>query len=221
MEANSKSDDGTTSTSGHYGTAWLEHSTSHSSYEYAVLIPTTSYHTPLADLVTAQGTSGSEVYKVLQKDATAHVVQFLKSPKLWSALSVPITGYVIFRGTSSLPANGPVEAVARGDCLIMAEETTQFIYLGISSPDLNFNRTSSTPLENSSDVDEELLFTLTSRTRSVKVTLRNAVTQSIVTQVHGTPDNYTPTVVISSNGKEIRFKDLKIGFSVEVKLTRI
>ncbi|KAJ7394062.1 hypothetical protein OS493_003735 [Desmophyllum pertusum] len=218
---NSKSDDGTTSTFGHYGTAWLEHSTSNQSYEYAVLIPTTSYHTPLADLVTAQGTAGSEVYKVLQKNATAHVVQFLKSPKLWSALSAPITGYVIFRSTSSLPANGPVEAVTRGDCLIMAEETTQFIHLGISSPDLKFFPTSPTPLENSNDVDEKMLFTSTSRTRSVKVTLRKAVTQSIVTQVHGTPDNYTPTVVISSNGKEIRFTNLKNGFSVEVKLTRI
>jgi len=54
------------------------------------------------------------------------------------------------------------------------------------------------------------------------VTLRNQVTGTIAeTQVHGTPDDYTPDVEISSNGKDIRFKNLKNGFSVEVKLRRL
>ncbi|KAJ7321512.1 hypothetical protein OS493_034567 [Desmophyllum pertusum] len=118
----SKTEDGGKTTSGHYGTAWFQHNTLPSSYEYAVLIPTASYHAPLADIATAQETVGSEVYKILQNDTTAHVVQFLKSPQSWSALSHPITGYVIFGDTRSLPVDGPVEAVSKEDCLIMAEE---------------------------------------------------------------------------------------------------
>ena len=61
------------------------------------------------------------------------------SPKSWSALGSPITAYVMFRGTDLLSPGGPVEKVSCGNCLIMAEETTEFIYLGISYPDLNLN----------------------------------------------------------------------------------
>ena len=215
----SKTDDGNTDTSGTYGTAWLEHSRSHQTYQYAVLIPTTSYHTPLTDLTTAQETTGSEIYKVLKNDNTAHVVQFVKSPKTWLALSVPITGYVIFRGSASLPTDGPVDTVSGGDIFIMAEETTGFIYLSVSYPDLNF-AVSSNPV-NSEDVGEDLLYNSASGDKSVTVTLRNQVTTTIAaTRVHGTPADYTPTVEIGSNGKDIRFRNLKNGFSVEVKLTR-
>ena len=59
----SKSDDGKRTTSRKYGTALLEDSSSQKTYQYAVLIPTTSYHTPLSDLTTAQETTGSEIYK--------------------------------------------------------------------------------------------------------------------------------------------------------------
>ena len=219
----SKSDDGKRTTSGVYGTAWFQHNTSYTGYEYAVLVPTTSYHKPLVDLATAQETTGSEVYKVLKNDATAHVVQVLKSPKSWSALNSPITSYVMFTGTDSLPTGGPVEKVSGGDCLIMVEETTEFIYLGISYPDLNLDHTSTDPT-NSDDVGEELLYNSTSSVKSVRVTLRNQVTQTLAdheTQVHGSPDNYTPEVEILSNGKDIRFKNLKNGFSIEVKLKRM
>ena len=44
----SKTHDGSTITSGKYGTAWFQHSTVDNDYEYAVLIPTTLYRTPLS-----------------------------------------------------------------------------------------------------------------------------------------------------------------------------
>ncbi|KAL9985180.1 hypothetical protein ACROYT_G007550 [Oculina patagonica] len=218
----SKSDDGKRDTSGIYGTAWFQHDTTYNKYQYAVLIPTTSYHTPLTDLATAQENAGSEVYKVLQDDTTSHVVQVLKSPNTWSALSAPITGYVIFRANRPLPDDGPVTTVSEGGCLIMAEETAESIYLGISYPDLNFDITGDDPPENSDDVGEELLYNKASVEKSVRVTLRNEVTTTIAeTQVHGNPDGYTPTVVVDNDGKDIRFRNLKNGLSVEVKLTRV
>ena len=69
---------------------------------------------------------------------------------------------------------------------------------------------------------EELLYNSVSTDKSIRVTLRNQVTGNIAeTQVHGTPENYTPDVEILNNGKDIRFKNLKNGFSVEVKLRRM
>ncbi len=177
------------------------------------MIPTTSYHTPLTDLATAQETSESEVYKVLQADSNAHVVQVLKSPKTWSALSAPITGYVIFKSEEMLP--GPVASVTDSDCLIMVQETAGFIYLGISSPDLNFN-------VSGTDSTADFLYKKASVEKSITVTLRKQVkTTTTETQVHGNPNGYIAEVKIGSNGKDIKFKNLKNGFSVEVKLTRV
>ncbi|KAL9961935.1 hypothetical protein ACROYT_G030979 [Oculina patagonica] len=217
----SKSADGEEDTSGFYGTAWFEHDTTSNKYQYAVLIPTTSYHSTLTDLATAQEPSGSKIYEVLQDDDTAHVVQVLRSPKTWEALTAPITGYVIFQADRPLPDNGPLTTVSEDGCLIMVEETTDFIHLGISYPDLNFDFTGNDP-ENSLDVGEELLYDSVSVEKSVEVTLRNEVTTTIAeTQVHGNPDGYMPTVVVDNNGKDIRFTNLKNGFSVEVKLTKV
>ncbi|XP_022785064.1 uncharacterized protein LOC111325500 isoform X1 [Stylophora pistillata] len=214
----SKKDDGKSSTSGRYGTAWFQHSSANPSYEYAVLIPTASHHAELSDLQTAQDNANSEVYKVLRKNARAHVVQFLKSPKSWSTLSHPVTSYVMFRSESALPDEGPITAVSSGDCLIMVEETTHFIHLAITYPDLALSGAGS--LTNSKDVGESLLYTSASTEKSVSVTLRNLVQTTVAeTQVHGTPENYTPNVEIS--GQTVRFRNLKNGFSVEVKLTRI
>ena len=215
----SKSDDGKRTTSETYGTAWFEHNTASPSYEYAVLIPTTTYHTRLTDLATDQETAGREVYEVLQKDSTAHVVKFLKSPETWLTLGDPITGYVLFTSATSLPAGGPVARVTKGDCLVMAQETAGHIYLSISYPDLNFGFGPSPPA-NSDDVGEKLLYRSASRAISVKVTLRKKVTAIALKNVHGTPSGYTPTVVIEGKGKVIRFSNLKNGFSVEVKLTK-
>ena len=214
----SKKDDGSTSTSGKYGTAWFEHSSANPSYEYAVLIPTASYHTQLSDLQTAQDTAGNKVYKVLRMDDRAHIVQFLKSPKSWSGLSHPVTGYVMFRSASSLPSDGPITDVSSGECLIMVEETAQFIHLAITYPDLALSGAGT--LTDSRDVGKSLLYTSESTEKIVSVTLRNQVQTTVAdTKVHGTPASYTPNVDIS--GQTVHFRNLKNGFSVEVKLTRI
>ena len=214
----SKKDDGSTSTSGKYGTAWFEHSSANPSYEYAVLIPTASYHTPLSDFQTAQDTAGNKVYKVLRMDDRAHIVQFLKSPKSWSGLSHPVTGYVMFRSASSLPSDGPITDVSSGKCLIMVEETAQFIHLAITYPDLALSGAGT--LTDSRNVGKSLLYTSESTEKIVSVTLRNQVQTTVAdTKVHGTPASYTPNVDIS--GQTVHFRNLKNGFSVEVKLTRI
>ena len=217
----SKKDDGSTgTTTGTYGTAWLEHGTTplDEQYEYAVLIPTTSYHLTSTDLSTAQETLGSEVYKVLKKDSTAHVVQFLKSPESSSTLSHKITGYVVFASALTLPPEGPVQAVNEGNCLIMTQDTTEFIYLSISSPDLNLNTRSGT-LTGSDDVGQAELYHSSSREREIEVTLRKTVLKRIVSvAAHGNPDFYKPNVWVDPTGTKIRLLNLKNGFSVEVKL---
>ena len=213
----SKTEDGSKNTSWHYGTAWFEHSKFHSSYEYAVLIPTDTYHTTLTDLTKAQETAGSEVYKVLQQNDKAHIVQFLTSPKSWDALSHPVTGYVMFQAAQDLPADGPVDAVNEGNCLIMAEEAGDYIFLSISSPDLNLP-TKSGPLSQSDDVKQEERYQSSSREREIEVALRKPVLESIVyVQTHGEPDCYKPNVWVLTDGKTVRFLNLKNGFSVEVK----
>ena len=223
QDQTSKTDDGETSTSGRYGTAWFDHGAtpSNSDYEYAVLIPTQDYHATLADLATAQETQSNKVYTVLQKDSTAHVVQFLKSPKSWSSLNHPITGYVMFARTTQLPRAGPIQRVGSGNCLIMAEETSQHIFLSISIPSLNLH-TATDPLINSSDVEQEELFQSSSGKKEVVVTLRKAVEKSIVSvQTHGEPDCYKPNVwILPGSSKKVRFLNLKNGFSVEVKLKK-
>lgn len=219
---NSMTDDGTEASSGDYGTAWFQHGTSPSiangHYEYAVLIPTDGYHPTLTDLPTAQETAGNAVYKVLQKNSTAYVVQFLKSPKTWSELSRNITGYVMFTAATSLPALAPVEAVNQGNCLVMAQHTNEYIYLGIISPGLNLT-TSSVPLNNSEDAGQKELYHSSSREREIEVRLRSRVQERIVSvQAHGDPDCYKPNVWVLSDRKTVRFWNLKNGFSVEVKL---
>ena len=220
QDQRSKLDDGKTNTSEQYGTAWLEHGStpSNSNYEYAVLIPTASYVATTADITTAQETAGSEVYDVLQKDHIAHVVKFLKSPRLWSALSHPIYGYVIFQSSSHLV--GPVTEVDQGNCIMMAEETTKFIFLSISSPGLNL-KTKTVPLANSDDVGPEELYQSSSREREIEVTLSSPVQQRIVSiQAHGNPDSYKPNVWVDTTGQKVTFLNIKNGFSVEVQLTK-
>lgn len=217
----SKTDDGKRDTSGHYGTAWFQHDTFPSSYEYAVLIPTSLNDSQqVDDIPTAQETAGSEIYNVLQKNADAHVVQFLQLTQPESKLSYPITGYVMFAAANTLPSDGPVEAVSADNCLIMAEETEDTFYLSISSPDLNLN-TKSGPLTGSDDVGVELLYHSSSKEREISVTLKNpveATTEEV--KVHGAPDDYNAIVKIDDDGKLVRFLNLKNGFSVEVKLKK-
>ena len=218
----SKTDNGKRKTSGHYGTAWFQHDKSSPEYEYAVLIPTTFNDSQLADdISTAQETVGSEIYKVLKKDSTAHVIQFLQSTQLaGSDLDFPLTGYVMFAAATSLPLDGPVEAVNEDNCLIMAEETEVTIYLSICSPDLNFH-TKGGPLYGSKDVGVELLYQSLSNEREIDVTLKKTVeTTTYDVKVHGKPDGYDAIVKVDDDGKIVRFLNLKNGFSVEVKLKK-
>ena len=218
------------STTGIYGTAWFHHGDSPSGttsqYEYAVLIPTTSYDATPADLTTAQQPTGSNVYKVLQKNGVAHIVQFHMSTKSSppSALSHYITGYVLFPSEApvSLTNLGPLAEVSSGDCLIMVEETSEFIHLSISSPSLNLARKSgATPLTNSDDVEQAELYQSSSREREIEVTLRKKVQKSFVSlQTHGSPDSYKPNVWVDANGLKVTFPNLKNGFSVEVQLKK-
>ena len=218
QDQSSKLHDGKTVTSERYGTAWFEHGSTptDSDYEYAVLIPTTSYVALPADIKTAQQSADSKFYKVKQIDETAHVVQFLKSPKSGSALSHPIYGYVMFKKAKSLV--GPVAGVNKRNCLLMAEETATYTYLSISSPGLNL---ADSQLSNSGDVGEALLYRSSSRKRQIKVTLKTRVKQTIVSiQTHGNPDGYTSMVTVDATGKIVTFNNLKKGFSVEVKLKK-
>ena len=173
------------------------------------------------DISTAQETVGSEIYKVLKRDSTAHVVQFLPSKQLaGSDLNFPLTGYVMFAAAKSLPLDGPVEAVNEDNCLVMAEETEDAIYLSICSPDLNFN-TKSGPLHGSNDVGVELLYQSSSQEREIDVTLKKTVeTTTNDVKVHGKPDAYGAIVKVDDHGKIVRFLNLKNGFSVEVKLKK-
>ena len=219
---NSRTDGGAEASSGDYGTAWFEHGTSPSiangHYEYAVLIPTDGHHPTLTDLSRVQETPGNELYKVLQKNSTAHVIQFLKSPKTWSALSHNITGYVMFTASTSFPAFSPIEAVNEGNCLVMVQITNEYIYLSISSPGLNLT-TSSAPLHNSEEAGQKELYHSSSREREIEVKLRSRVQERIISvQAHDNPDCYKPNVWVLSDGKTVRFWNLKNGFSVEVKL---
>ena len=221
QDQSSTKEDGTTSTSERYAAAWLEHDGSNREYEYAVLIPTTSYVASTADLTNAQENTQNSMkaYRVLQKDHIAHVVQFLKSPETWSSLRSPITGYVIFdRQAGGLP--GPVREVSTGNCLIMAEETSEFIYLSISSPSINLD-TTSTPA-NSGEVGQDELYQSSSLEREIQVTLVNAVKQRnfVSLRAHGNPDGYKPNIKVDNGGRRVTFKNLKNGFSVEVQLIR-
>ena len=121
------------------------------------MIPTDGYYKNLNDITTHQGTAGKEVYKVLQTDKVAHIVQFLKSPKSWAVRSNLVTGYAMFEASRSLPPDGPIEAVSGPNCLIMAEKTADSIYISISSPDLNIP-TKNGPLRGSDEVGQEELY---------------------------------------------------------------
>ena len=127
----------------------------------------------------------------------------------------------MFSKSTSLPADGPVEEVSRGSCLIMAEETAEFIYLSISIPSLNLPTAKLRPLTNSDEVEQEELYHSSSTARKVEVTLRKEVQKSIIyVQTHSEPDCYTPNVWVLRGLRKIRFLNLKNGFSVEVKLKK-
>ena len=223
-DQSSKTDDGDHDTTGRYATAWFDHSSSPSKrkYEYAILIPTATYHQTLTDLAAAQESANNKVYKVLQNDRKAHVVQFVKSPKTWTDLSEnqEVTGYVLFREGLSLPEEGELTHVTVGNVLLMVEKSDDYIFLSVSSPSLNL--TTRSDLVNSESVQQEERYHSSSKEREVEVTLRTKVEANVVyVQAHGNPDCYKPNVWVLDDNLKVKFFNLKNGFSVEVKLKKM
>ena len=205
-DQNSKTDDGKTDTTGRNATAWFDHSTSPSNvkYEYAVLIPTATYHTTLTDLATAQESANAKVYKVLKQDHQAHVVQFIKSPKTWTALGndYVVTGYVLFRGNLNLQRGGEIKHVNAKDVLLMVEKSADYIFLSVSVPSLNLHTNGNLKVNN--DVQQEEWYHSSSQEKEVEVTLRTKLESSVVYAIaHGNPDGYKHNVwVVGSNLKK-------------------
>ena len=223
-DQNSKTDNGKTDTTGRYATAWFDHSSSPNNvkYQYAVLIPTATYHTTLTDLATAQESANDKVYKVLKQDRQAHVVQFVKSPKTWIALGSDhvVTGYVLFRENLNLPSGGEIAHVTAKNVLLMVEKSDDYIFLSVSVPSLNLH--TKDDLEVNNDVQQEERYHSSSQEKEVEVTLRTRVESGVVYALaHGNPDCYKPNVWVVGNNLKVKFLNLKNGFSVEVKLKKI
>ena len=214
--------------SGIYATAWLEHSSTNAKYEYAVFVKTDSYRsTATASWDRLHKNSNPVLYSVLQQDDKAHVVQFGISPQR-NAIITPLYGYVIFDATSKLPKGGLITKVTK-QCRIMVEQNSRSVFLSISYPDLNFNVDGE--LKTSGDVNKEELYELESREVEIEVTLSVDVKTTLPDSaviVHGSPAGYQPRVEVKrlasspppGKGKIIAFKNLKNGFSVEVKLEK-
>ena len=223
IDQNSKTQNGKTTTTGRYATAWFDHFTSpnNDKYEYAVLIPTNTYHATLTDLTTAQESANDKVYKVLKQDRQAHVVQFVKSPKTWTALgnNYVVTGYVLFRDNLNLPSGGEIAHVTK-NVLLMVEKSNDYIFLSVSFPSLNLQ--TKYTLEDSDDVQQEERYHSSSQEEEVEVTLRAKVESSVVYAIaHGNPDCYKPNVWVVGSNLKVKFLNLKNGFSVEVKLKKM
>ena len=210
---------------GCYGTAWLEHSSSNRSYEYAIYIRTPSYPRTADEAWSYhENDTTSKLYEVLKKDDEAHVVKFGMAPERWTIIS-PVYGYVIFRSTTTLP-QGPIMAVDR-HCRIMVEDSENYLYLSISHPDLNFPV--SKVLQTLKDIGAREMYDLESQEIQVQVTLTINVEMILPTTpvVHGSPIDYTPSIRVepsssspSNKGNKIVFDNLKNGFSVEIKFKK-
>ena len=221
-DQNSKTDDGRKNTRGRYATAWFDHSTSPNNvqYEYAVLIPTATYHRTLTDLATAQESANNKVYKVLKQDHQAHVVQFVKSPRTWTALGNVVTGYVLFSANFNLPSRGEIAHVTARNVLLVVEKSNDYIFLSVSVPSLNLHTKGN--LEVNNDVQQEERYHSSGQEKEVEVTLRTKVESSVVYALaHGNPDCYKPNVWVVGNNLIVKFLNLKNGFSVEVKLKKM
>ena len=210
-------------TSARYSTAWLEHTQADAHYEYAVIVESNKSAFNINSLATAQA-SDEPVYRVLERSASAHVVEHLKSPGTGRALAAPVFGYVIFQGpATNLPTDGLIEAVDK-PCLLMAEKSNTTIKLSVSSPDLAFTKKK---LENAQDVDVDALYNYKSKNVTVRVTFTYKE-GAISLMPNGTfwhdgvQPNSPPDVEVESrhlsNGEfenVVSFKNMANGFSLE------
>ena len=210
-------------TSARYSTTWLEHTQADAHYEYAVMVESNKYAFNIDSLATAQA-SNEPVYRVLERSASAHVVEHLKSPRIGRALVAPVVGYVIFQGpATNLPTGGPIEAVDE-PCLVMAEESDTTIKLSVSSPDLAFTKKK---LENAQDVDVDALYNYKSEQVTVRVTftykegaislMSNGAFWHDGVQPNSPPDVKVESRRLSNEEFEnvVSFKNMANGFSLE------
>ncbi|PFX32064.1 Chondroitin sulfate ABC exolyase [Stylophora pistillata] len=213
--------------SGIYATAWLEHISTNSKYEYAVLVKTASYKATATSLWDRQHGNGNfKLYMVLQQDERAHVVKFSMSLET-NAATRPLYGYVIFQPTAELPNDGLITKVTK-QCRIMVEDNPATLFLSISNPDLNFDVAEE--LETSGDINKKELYELESGEVEVEVTLAVDVIMVLddsAVYAHGSPADYKPRVEVKrmsssppGKGNILVFKNLKNGFSVELKLKK-
>ena len=222
-EQSSKKQNGVDS-KGTYATAWLEHSQhGRSSYEYAVLVDASSSAISLDGLAAAQ-TSANKFYEVLQRNASAHVVKFNRSPFKSGPVN-PTHGYVLFSRTWKLPSAGPIKKVT-SECLLMVEETPSELYLAISYPKLDFNGGRAYSYAHDFTVKER--YYVVSGKKTIKVTLTYDQGKVSLVKAYVKDDvDYKPNVVILSKddgGKKVNqviFNDLTNGFTVEVLLKKI
>jgi autotransporter-associated beta strand protein len=132
-----QSGNGTFSTN-NYATAWIDHGTAPTGtgYEYVVIPGTTS--TAMSQLAADYINPSTTPYKVLERDSTAHVVQWKPDGRI---------GYALFR-TGALSAAvtnaGPLRSVSL-PCLVMTQPTNSSLWLTVVNPDLNLINNVSTP----------------------------------------------------------------------------
>lgn len=214
-------------TSARYATAWLDHGIDpiEKEYEYTIAVARNNGKNSVEKLASSQRSGSSLTYKVLQKDDKAHIVQM-------NGQSVKRYGYVIFANSvGNLP--GPIRRISGAGSIIMAETRTpggEGLYIAVSSPDLNFNMSSSRttrPLKKSSDLTSDEIFYLNSEPVIVKVYLEDTlqvetgdvrVNGEVIAQ--GDKRKYV-NVVTRKGRKLIRFKNLVKGFTTEVHLTQV
>ncbi|XP_028417397.1 uncharacterized protein LOC114541786 [Dendronephthya gigantea] len=222
----SKTSDGKTRTSARYGTVWLDHGVNpvSANYEYAILVATDLAN--IEALRKAQA-SDSPVYKVLHKSSRAHVVRFEEN----TAVPGLTYGYVFYDPKNLQLIEGPVESVS-AECVVMAQiDAPNFsnMNLSLSSPDLNYNTTKK--LRDSSDNGINEYFYMRSQPVNITVYLtRSVVSHRVLVNGKTLPEssfNHYVTVKPGDlqhptvGGREVVFKNLINGESVEVHLTAV
>lgn len=110
----------------------------------------------------------------------------------------------------------------------MVEDNPATLFLSISNPDLNFDVAEE--LETSGDINKKELYELESGEVEVEVTLAVDVIMVLddsTVYAHGSPADYKPRVEVKrmsssppGKGNILVFKNLKNGFSVELKLKK-
>ena len=163
--------------SGNYCTAWFNHgmkpSKKKARYEYAVQVDAEPIGKPGKDAI-----DPSKFYEVKKKNRNAHVVKFPSTENKRGT----VHGYVVFPVAPAEPitfSDGPLSNVHH-QSIIMVEETSNKLYISLTSPKLNMKTKSNSPSWCNSGntnpwtmdkLDETLLYCSKSTDQSVHVNL--------------------------------------------------